>query len=83
MKVHFYKYSNGQITGAVVHGILGFFKGKVSAYLDVDGNLIDAEQLINNRVYPVKFGGPIWKQVEHKAKIYFQEEKKKILDKLR
>lgn len=53
--------------GYVVHKITGPFKGKVSAWFDANGNILDAEQVGINpfgqspSCRPVKRGGPIWR----------------------
>jgi hypothetical protein len=48
--------------GYVIHKITGNFKGKVSAYFDKNGILIDAEQIPRpfESSRPVKKNGPIW-----------------------
>lgn len=60
-------FSNG---GFVVHGITGAHQGKVSAWFDPAGLLIDAEQVLGRASRPVKHGGPIWATLQGKAAFY-------------
>ena len=52
-------FDNG---GAVVHGIPGSWKGRVSMWFDDQGRAIDAERFADfgGSSLPVKFNGPIW-----------------------
>jgi hypothetical protein len=50
-----------------VHRITGSWKGRVSAYYDAGGVLVDAEQILPNfQSRPVKRGGPIWNEVDRR-----------------
>lgn len=52
--------------GYVIHRITGAFKGKMSAWFDRNGQLLDAEQIIRpfESSRPVKRGGPMWQLAE-------------------
>jgi len=56
-------YSTG---GYYLHRITGPFKGRASGYFDPDGNLLDADQILNHQHQgrPVKRGGPMWKYIQ-------------------
>jgi len=59
--MQFSRFSNG---GFVIHKITGDFKGKVSAWFDASGSVLDAEQIVNNRSRRVVRGGSIWKRLQ-------------------
>lgn len=52
--------------GFVIHKISGPFTGRVSAWFDRDGRVLDAEQMIGFGVgsRPVKANGPIWRHLQ-------------------
>ena len=57
-------------TGFVMHKLTGYWKGRVSAWFDQNGVLLDAEHIPNIYGFtsrPVKRGGPMWKAIESKA----------------
>lgn len=58
--------------GYVLYGITGDFVGKMSAWFDAEGNLIDAEQTLYpfGPVRPVKRGGPMARLAERVGKRY-------------
>ena len=59
-------FENG---GAVVHGILGAFSGRVSMWFDDAGRAIDAERFdyFGGPSRPVKVDGPIWSTCKARA----------------
>jgi hypothetical protein len=51
--------------GFVLHGITGDFKGRVSAWYDKEGKLIDCEQYPSiANVRSIKRNGPMWQLCE-------------------
>jgi hypothetical protein len=54
------RFTNG---GYVVHKITGNFVGRMSAWFDKDGKILDAEQILApfGSSRPVKRDGPMWK----------------------
>ncbi len=54
----------------VLHKITGNFEGRVSAWYEKDGKLMDAEVIRGNKSYPVKRNGPIWDLCISKGQIY-------------
>lgn len=68
MSIQKMKFSNG---GFVLHRIQGDFSGKVSAWFDDIGELLDAEQILPSRqCRPIKRNGPIWQQCEQWGRIH-------------
>ena len=61
------RFSTG---GYVVHKITGNYKGRVSAWFDKDGNLLEAEQIIARRVRPVRRGGPMWMYTKNVGRLF-------------
>lgn len=59
-----------QHNGFSLHKVRGSFQGKVSGYFDSNGTIKDAEQIIEDRVRPIKRGGPIWKHLEMLGRIH-------------
>lgn len=50
--------------GYVLHKITGDFSGRVSAWFDKTGNLVDAEQLLpSGKSRPLRKAGPLWSYV--------------------
>lgn len=60
--------------GFVIHKIVGSFKGRMSAWFDENGKLIDAEQLyltpMGFKARPVKKDGPMWKFAQEVGLFY-------------
>lgn len=59
--------------GYVVHKITGSFEGRVSAWFDAGGNMLDAEQLIGwgpDASREVKRDGPIWRHAQYMGRVY-------------
>lgn len=65
------RFSNG---GFVLHKITGNFVGRISAWFDVNGKPIDAEQITSkfghNRTRPVNRDGSIWQYLETLGNLY-------------
>lgn len=62
--MQFIRFPDG---GFVIHKITGAFKGRVSAWFDRAGRLLDAEQFaagFGGPSHPVKVNGPIWHHLE-------------------
>ena len=59
----FHRFSTG---GYVVHRITGPFKGRVSAWFDKKGVMLDAEQILPGAAdgRPVKRDGPMWRRAQ-------------------
>lgn len=65
------RFNNG---GYVIHKMLGYWTGKVSAWFDVDGNLLEAEQiLLSNISRGVKRDGPMWDEIQRQGRPYFRK----------
>ena len=59
--------------GYVLHKVTGYWSGRCSAWYDVDGNMLDAEQYIGHwieRTRPVKRNGPLWKALQVIGRAY-------------
>lgn len=60
--------------GFVIHKIVGNYKGRMSAWFDENGKLVDAEQIIPTplgvKAQPVKKGGPMWKLAQEIGLFY-------------
>jgi hypothetical protein len=58
------RFTNG---GFCLHKITGDFTGKVSAWFDRNGTLLDAEQITRpfESSRPLKRDGPMWRYVAH------------------
>lgn len=55
------RFSNG---GYVIHRLTGSWNGRISAWFDAKGRLLDCERIDGaNRSQPVKRDGPIWQHV--------------------
>lgn len=51
--------------GFVLHKITGLCSGRISAWFDHSGTLLDCEQITDrNIVRSIKKNGPIWRQLE-------------------
>ena len=60
-------FTNG---GFVVHGITGICKGKVSAWFDPAGKLLDAQHVYKQVLRSVRHGGPTWAELQSRARLY-------------
>lgn len=59
--------------GFIIHDALGFrpglAKGRVSAWVNAQGTLTDAEQLTaSGQIRPVKKGGPLWWKIAQEVR---------------
>jgi hypothetical protein len=59
------RYARFENGGYVLHKLLGYWKGKVSAWFGPGGVLQDAEQILpDGRVWAVQPQTPMWKVIQ-------------------
>lgn len=64
------KVSHFRTGGFVVHGMTGYWRGRVSGWYNANGELVDAEQITAKGVRPVPHNGPMWQALAHKGRVH-------------
>lgn len=76
MQHHTFTDIHGQPNGGVIHGITGSYKGRVSAWYDKAGKVIDMKQVILLACRTPKRDGPMWKEVEKTVQLFLAQNAK-------